>query len=94
MNEKKLTEKQLGRLRLAYEVQQIANPYLKQGIYSKTAIYLNFVVKEIPICINTFRKMLKEDVSNFPQLAEEYQRLATLQYLNFLDKRRQKRIKS
>ena len=40
MNEKKLTEKQLGRLRLAYEVQQIANPYLKQGIYSKTAIYL------------------------------------------------------
>lgn len=66
MNEKKLTEKQLGRLRLAYEVQQIANPYLKQGIYSKTAIYLNFVVKEIPICINTFKKNVERRCFEFP----------------------------
>ena len=74
MKEKKLTEKQCGHLKLAYEAQQIARPYLKQGHHSLIEIYLNFVVREIPVCINTFRKMMKEDVSDYPQIAETYQK--------------------
>lgn len=94
MNEKKLTEKQRGHLKLAYEAQQIARPYLKQGGYSLMEIYLNFVVKEIPVCINTFRKMMKEDVSDFPQIAEEYQRKVKEQYFTILKNQSRKRIKS
>lgn len=40
MNEKKLTEKQLGRLRLAYEVQQIANPISNKGFILKLPFIL------------------------------------------------------
>lgn len=94
MNEKKLTEKQRGHLKLAYEAQQIARPYLKQGGYSLMEIYLNFVVKEVPVCINTFRKMMKEDVSDFPQIAEEYQRKAKERYFTILKNQSRKRIKS
>ena len=84
MKEKKLTEKQRGHLKLAYEAQQIARPYLKQGHHSLIEIYLNFVVREIPVCINTFRKMMKEDVSDYPQIAETYQKRAKEQYFALL----------
>lgn len=94
MSEKKLSEKQRGYLKLAYEVQEIANPYLKQGGYSLIEIYLNFVVKKVPICINTFRKMMKEDVSHFPEMVEKYQRKAKNQYLTLLQKQSRKRIKA
>ncbi len=94
MNEKKLTEKQRGHLKLAYDAQQIAKPYLKQGRHSLIEIYLNFVVKEIPVCINTFRKMMKEDVSDYPQIAEKYQKRAKEQYFTLLKNQSRKRIKS
>lgn len=94
MNEKKLTEKQRGHLKLAYDAQQIAKPYLKQGRHSLVEIYLNFVVKEIPVCINTFRKMMKEDVSDYPQIAEKYQKKAKEQYFALLKNQSRKRIKS
>ncbi|MDE5610917.1 MAG: hypothetical protein K2I90_02740 [Odoribacter sp.] len=94
MNEKKLTEKQRGHLKLAYDAQQIAKPYLKQGRHSLIEIYLNFVVKEIPVCINTFRKMMKEDVSDYPQIAEKYQKRAKEQYFALLKNQSRKRIKS
>ena len=94
MEAKKLSEKQLGHLKLAYEVQQIAKPYLKQGGYSLIEIYLNFVVKQVPICINTFRKMMKEDVSYYPQVVEAYQRKAKNQYLHLLQNQSRRRIKA
>lgn len=89
----KLNEKNRGYLKLAYEVQRIAKPYQKEGKYSLTEIYLNFVVIEIPICLNTFRKMMKEDVSNFPDIAKEYQQKVKAQYLIFLKNQSRKRIK-
>lgn len=94
MKEKKLTEKQRGHLKLAYEAQQIARPYLKQDHHSLIEIYLNFVVREIPVCINTFRKMMKEDVSDYPQIAETYQKRAKEQYFALLKNQSRKRIKS
>ncbi len=94
MKEKKLTEKQRGHLKLAYEAQQIARPYLKQGHHSLIEIYLNFVVREIPVCINTFRKMMKKDVSDYPQIAETYQKRAKEQYFALLKNQSRKRIKS
>jgi len=94
MNGKKFSEKQRGHLKLAYEAQQIADPYLKQGGYSLIEIYLNYVVKHVPVCINTFRKMMKEDVSDYPQIAEEYQRKVKYQYLNLLQDQSRKRIKA
>lgn len=93
MDEKKLNEKNRGYLKLAYEVQRIARPYQKEGKYSLTEIYLNFVVIEIPICINTFRKMMKEDVSGFPEMAKNYQQKAKSQYLVFLQNQSRKRVK-
>ncbi len=94
MKKKKLTEKQRGHLKLAYEAQQIAKPYLKQGRHSLIEIYLNYVVKEIPVCINTFRKMMKEDVSDYPQIAEKYQQKAKEQYFALLKNQSRKRIRS
>lgn len=94
MGTKRLSEKQRGRMKLAYEVQQIASPYLKQGGYSLIKIYLNYVVKQVPICINTFRKMMKEDVSRYPQIAEEYQQKVRDRYQALLQKQSKKRIKT
>lgn len=72
MDENKTVVKQLSYLKLAYEVQQIANRYVDQGELSLSKIYLNYVVEEVPVCMNTFRKMMKEDVSNFLQLKKAY----------------------
>lgn len=94
METKRLSEKQRGHMKLAYDVQQIAKPYLQQGGYSLVEIYLNYVVKQVPICINTFRKMMKEDVSHFPQIAKEYQRKVRGQYQLLLQKQSRKRIET
>lgn len=93
MNENKTTEKQLSYLKLAYDVQQIANRYVKQGGISLSNIYFNHVVEEIPVCMNTFRKMMKEDVSNFPQLAKAYKAKMQMRYLERLNRQSRKRIR-
>ena len=89
----KVTNKQLIYKKLAYEVQQIANPYLHQGGVSLSNIYLNHVVGKIPICMNTFRKMMKEDVSDFPQLAQDHKKKVQERYLERLNRQSRKRIK-
>lgn len=91
MNENKTTEKQLSYLKLADEVQKIANPYVDQGGLSLSYIYLNYVVGEIPVCMNTFRKMMKEDVSDLPELIKAYKEKITLRYLEQLRRQSQKR---
>lgn len=93
MNENKTTEKQLSYLKLAYDVQQIANRYVKQGGISLSNIYFNHVVEEIPVCMNTFRKTMKEDVSNFPQLAKAYKAKMQMRYLERLNRQSRKRIR-
>ena len=92
MNKRKPTTKQLLYLKVAFYVQQIAMPYIREGGHSLSSIYINHVVKEIPICMNTFRKMMKADVSQLPQLLSEYQKKATDLYLGYLRRQRKKRI--
>ncbi|MDE6452007.1 MAG: hypothetical protein K2L23_06945 [Odoribacter sp.] len=91
MNENKTTEKQLSYLKLAYEVQKIANPYVDQGGLSLSYIYLNYVVEKVPVCMNTFRKMMKEDVSDLPELIKAYKEKITIRYLEQLHRQSQKR---
>ncbi len=93
MPEKKITEKQHGYLRLAYEVQQIAKPYLKRGGHSLIEIYLNHVVQKVPVSINTFRKMMKEDLTEYPQIVKDYRDKAQNQYFNLLQNQSRRRIK-
>lgn len=93
MNKNIYSEKQLIHLKLAYEVHQIADPLVKLGRHSLSEIYYKFVVREVPVCINTFRKMMKEDVSSYPQLAKDYQERVYDQYLRYLKKQSNKRVK-
>ena len=65
MNEKKITTKQLVYMKLAYEVQQIAKPYVKKGGYSLSMIYLNHVIEKVPVCMNTFEKWWKKMLQIF-----------------------------
>lgn len=93
MDENKTVVKQLSYLKLAYEVQQIANRYVDQGELSLSKIYLNYVVEEVPVCMNTFRKIMKEDVSNFLQLKKAYKEKMTMRYLDQLHRQSRKRIR-
>lgn len=93
MNENEAMEKQLSYLKLAYDVQQLANPHVKEGCMSLNRIYFNYVVEKIPVCMNTFRKMMKEDVSDFPRLAKAYKMKIEMGYLERLRKQSRKRIK-
>lgn len=92
MNENKMTSKTLSYMKLAYEVQKIARPYIKQGGYSLSSIYFNHVIEEVPVCMNTFRKMLKEDVEDFPQLAKAYKEEKQERYLKHLQQLTKKRM--
>ena len=83
--------KQLIHLKLAYEAQQIAKPYVKQGVFSLSCIYLNHIAGEVPVCMNTFRKMMKEDVSDYPVLAQAYKEKVAERYFERLKKKRNKR---
>lgn len=84
-------ERQLLHLKLVYEIHAIADSLIQQGKYSKAEIYYKFVAVKVPVCINTFRKMLKEDGSDFPRLANEYQKRVYHNYLNHLTKLSEKR---
>lgn len=93
MNEKGITTKQLVYMKLAYEVQQIAMPYVKQGGYSLSTIYLNHVIEKVPVCMNTFRKMMKEDVTDFPKWAKAYKERCQEHHLKQLQQLSKKRMK-
>ena len=82
---------QLIHMKLASEAQQIARPYVKQGGFSLSNIYLNHVAGEVPVCMNTFRKMMKEDVSDYLVLAQAYKEKVSERYFERLRKKRNKR---
>lgn len=92
MDEKNITTKQLIYMKLAFEVQQIAMPYVKQGSSSLSMIYLNHVVEKVPVCMNTFRKMMKEDVTDFPKWAKAYKERRQEHYLKHLKQLSKKRM--
>lgn len=79
--------------KLAYEVQQICNEQKKKGITSETEIFFNSVMEVVPVCLDTYRKMLKEDLSDLPKLAKEYRDRELEAYLEQLEKKSRKKQK-
>lgn len=77
----------------ARQVQEIAEPFIRSGNLSLWQIFFKHVHKSIPVCYNTFRKMLKEDVSNLDgKIALQHKRIEE-QHDRLLMKKRQSRIR-
>ena len=60
----KVTKERLSYLKQAQYVQRLAEPYIRKGKLPLWKIHTKFVIEEAPVSLNTFRKMLKEDVSH------------------------------
>lgn len=84
--------KRLSYLKMASEVQAVAQPLLRTGRYSMRAIYHNYILPSFPISLNTLRKMLMEDVTNLGQLIETYRQQQLERYEEELERRRSKRL--
>lgn len=80
-------------LTLASKVQEICKQQKEKGIISETEIFFNSVMKKVPVCLNTYRKMLKEDLSDLPRLTKEYRDREYQNYLDRLDIQSRKRVK-
>lgn len=80
-------------LTLASKVQEICKQQKEKGIISETEIFFNSVMKKVPVCLNTYRKMLKEDLSDLPRLTKEYRDREYKTYLDRLDIQSRKRVK-
>lgn len=80
-------------LTLASKVQEICKQQKEKGIISETEIFFNSVMKKVPVCLNTYRKMLKEDLSDLPRLTKEYRDREYQTYLDRLDTQSRKRVK-
>lgn len=80
-------------LTLASKVQEICKQQKEKGIISETEIFFNSVMKKVPVCLNTYRKMLKEDISDLPRLTKEYRDREYKTYLDRLDIQSRKRVK-
>lgn len=80
-------------LTLASKVQEICKQQKEKGIISETEIFFNSVMKKVPVCLNTYRKMLKEDLSDLPRLTKEYRDREYQTYLDRLDIQSRKRVK-
>jgi len=52
------------------------------------------VIEEAPVSLNTFRKMLKEDVSHLNEKIEIYRKQMEEQHDREVEKKRRKRIRS
>ena len=57
-------------------------------------IHTKFVIEEAPVSLNTFRKMLKEDVSHLNEKIEIYRKQMEEQHDREVEKKRRKRIRS
>lgn len=79
-------------LTLASKVQEICKQQKEKGIISETEIFFNSVMKKVPVCLNTYRKMLKEDLSDLPRLTKEYRDREYQTYLDRLDIQSRKRV--
>lgn len=79
-------------LTLASMIQEICKQQKEKGIISETEIFFNSVMKKVPVCLNTYRKMLKEDLSDLPRLTKEYRDREYQTYLDRLDIQSRKRL--
>lgn len=71
-----------------------AEPYIRKGKLPLWKIHTKFVIEEAPVSLNTFRKMLKEDVSHLNEKIEIYRKQMEEQHDREVEKKRRKRIRS
>lgn len=76
----------------AIKAQKVFNEYKNKG-FTKRAIYLNHVTKEVHVSYNHFVKLLKVDTSDYKRLVEEFQNSQRAIYNAYLKRRSQKRLK-
>jgi len=83
----------LSYLMQAQLVQKIAAPYIREGRLSLWQIFIKYAHDRVPVCYNTFRKMLKEDVANLDErIAAQHRRLEE-QHDKLLEQKRRNRIR-
>ena len=90
----KVTKERLSYLKQAQYVQRRAEPYIRKGTLPLWHIHTTFVIEEAPVSLNTFRKMLKEDVSHLNEKFEIYRKQMEEQHDREVEKKRRKRIRS
>ncbi|WP_417013028.1 hypothetical protein [Alistipes sp.] len=83
----------LSYLMLAQLVQQYAAPHVREGKLSLWQIFINHVHDKVPVTLNTFRKMMKEDVSDLDAKIEAQRRRLEEQHDKMLEKKRRNRIR-
>ena len=84
----------LSYLMQARLVQEIAAPYIREGRLSLWQIFIKHAYDCVPVCYNTFRKMLKENVSDLDaRIAVQHRRLEE-QHDRQLEQKRRSRIRS
>lgn len=88
----KTKPKRLSYLKMSDKVQKTARPLLEKGLPLWTT-YLNHIVENHGISINTFRKMMKEDVADIDAQIAEFRRKQEEMHARELEKRRRLRIK-
>lgn len=85
-------QERLSYLKLAAEVQACALPLIRKGSTPVWKIHLD-IVKRYPVSLNTFRKMLKVDVSDLDRRIEAYRDQLQKQHLREVAHKRLKRIR-
>ena len=86
----KVTKERLSYLKQAQYVQRLAEPYIRKGKLPLWKIHTKFVIEEAPVSLNTFRKMLKEDVSHLNEKIEIYRKQMEEQHDREVEKKRRK----
>lgn len=89
----KQTKERLSYLKQAQRVQLIAEPHTREGKLPLWKIYIKFVIAEVPVSLNTFRKMLKENISNLDEKIEAYRKQQEERHDQEVERKRRKRIK-
>lgn len=84
----KVTKERLSYLKQAQYVQRLAEPYIRKGKLPLWKIHTKFVIEEAPVSLNTFRKMLKEDVSHLNEKIEIYRKQMEEQHDREVEKKR------
>lgn len=90
----KVTKERLSYLKQAQRVRLLAEPHIREGKLPLWKIHTKFVIEEVPVSLNTYRKMLKEDVSLLDEKIEAYRKQMEEQHDREVEKKRRKRIRS
>ena len=90
----KVTKERRSYRKQAQYFRGLAGPYIGKGELPVGKSHTKFVIEEAPVSLNTFRKMLKEDVSHLNEKIEIYRKQMEEQHDREVEKKRRKRIRS